>query len=223
MDKKVLSYGDVLLRQEDLDILSGPFWLSDRLIEFYFQYLEKEGAPQDRMLLVGPSVSFWLANCTGFQDTLSTLASLKFRRKEVALFVINDNEDVDLPEGGSHWSLLVYLRASNSFSHFDSAGKSNSRAAEALVEKLLPLTGSKNLKLEPSPQQMNGHDCGVYVLAIARIVWRKYKAHPPFELSALSAVIKQTATQAFISQLRRDILENVKALRSEAEDDGSVC
>ncbi|KAL7201891.1 hypothetical protein ACSBR1_033562 [Camellia fascicularis] len=38
-DEKILSYNDVVLRRSDLDILSGPYFLNDRIIEFYFSYL----------------------------------------------------------------------------------------------------------------------------------------------------------------------------------------
>lgn len=30
-DDKVLSYGDNLLRQSDLDLLDGPYWLNDQV------------------------------------------------------------------------------------------------------------------------------------------------------------------------------------------------
>jgi sentrin-specific protease 8 len=43
-DDKVLSYYDVLLRQEDVDLLTGfgNSWLNDNVIAFYFEYLSKE-------------------------------------------------------------------------------------------------------------------------------------------------------------------------------------
>ncbi|XP_073141101.1 NEDD8-specific protease 1 isoform X2 [Henckelia pumila] len=39
LDEKILSYNDVVLRRSDLDVLSGPYFLNDRIIEFYFSYL----------------------------------------------------------------------------------------------------------------------------------------------------------------------------------------
>lgn len=31
-DKKVLSYGDNLLRKSDVDLLGGPYWLNDQVV-----------------------------------------------------------------------------------------------------------------------------------------------------------------------------------------------
>lgn len=213
MDEKVLSFGDVLLRQGDLDILSGPFWLNDRIIEFYLQYLQSKATPLERVMLVGPSVTFWLAKCPGIDDARSTLASLQFGKKEVVLFVINDNEQVETKEGGSHWSLLLYQRSTSSFHHFDSLGKSNWRPAKALVHKLQPVTGTSTINMEPTPQQVNGYDCGMYVLAIANVIWDTLVVKGHVEnLPSVAALIKQTVTESFVIGLRKESLVTIRTL-----------
>ena len=58
----ILSYNDVVLRRSDLDILSGPRFLNDRLIEFYFSYLTS-CYPSPYISLVPPSIAFWIMNC----------------------------------------------------------------------------------------------------------------------------------------------------------------
>ena len=39
-DKKVLSYGDCLLRESDVRALSDGEWLNDKIIGFAFEYVE---------------------------------------------------------------------------------------------------------------------------------------------------------------------------------------
>lgn len=57
--ERLLSYGDVLLRKADLNLLLGPLWLNDNIIEFYFEFLRREGLNDaDDLALIGPSMTF---------------------------------------------------------------------------------------------------------------------------------------------------------------------
>ena len=81
MDEKVLSYGDVVLRTSDLEILrrSNAF-INDRIIEFYFIYLldpteqheeeEQKHSNKNTILLLPPVVAFWISHCPGTSETL---------------------------------------------------------------------------------------------------------------------------------------------------------
>jgi hypothetical protein len=67
MDDKLLSYGDCLLRVRDVALLTGPHWLNDAVMSFFFEYLRSEGAQPDephadRVVLVDASLSFLVAN-----------------------------------------------------------------------------------------------------------------------------------------------------------------
>ncbi|CAI5536373.1 unnamed protein product [Closterium sp. Naga37s-1] len=126
MDAKVLSFGDVLLRECDVATLEPSQWLNDKIIEFYFEYLSRTllGASDpsasaagagaaagtasssaggesssngagggagaaaggegnnSAVLLVGPSVSFWLNICPSDDDVTETMAPLGVENKE---------------------------------------------------------------------------------------------------------------------------------------------
>ncbi|CAI5975061.1 unnamed protein product [Closterium sp. NIES-64] len=126
MDAKVLSFGDVLLRECDVATLESSQWLNDKIIEFYFEYLSRTllaasdpsasaagagaaagtasssaggesssngaggaagGAAggegnNSAVLLVGPSVSFWLNICPSDDDVTETMAPLGVENKE---------------------------------------------------------------------------------------------------------------------------------------------
>ena len=85
--------------------------------------------------------------------------------------------------GGTHWSLLAYLRgvdgADDAFLHFDSLGGANASAANALAAAAAEALGgpravaaARNVRHDPpgTPRQTNGYDCGVYVLEVADAV-----------------------------------------------------
>ena len=85
--------------------------------------------------------------------------------------------------GGTHWSLLAYLRgvegADDAFLHFDSLGAANATAANALAAAAAEALGgpravaaARNVRHDPpgTPRQTNGYDCGVYVLEMADAV-----------------------------------------------------
>lgn len=54
MDKLALSYHDSCLYDSDVSILkSSTSWLSDRIISFYFEYLQRDVFVNDKVLFLG--------------------------------------------------------------------------------------------------------------------------------------------------------------------------
>jgi len=139
-DERVLSYGDVVLRRSDLEILQGHYYLNDRIIEFYFCYLSSFSSPN--ILLVAPSVSFWILNTPDVGSLQLFVDPLRLPDKELVIFPVNDNNDVSVAGGGSHWSLLVYHRTRNIFEHYDSCLQCNRSYAEKLFENIKGFMGS---------------------------------------------------------------------------------
>ncbi|GAX78689.1 hypothetical protein CEUSTIGMA_g6127.t1 [Chlamydomonas eustigma] len=173
-DVKVLSFGDVVLRQSDLWLLQGPHWLNDQIIAFFFEYVaqNKFRLISDVILLLPGAISFLLANC-GPTEAGLILEPLQVSSKSVILFAVNDNTDLEAAGGGSHWSLLVYYSGADTFRHYDSAPGRGSRSAATrlhrVVQKVLAPAGQECplVHVSEMPQQENGHDCGVYVMAMA--------------------------------------------------------
>jgi sentrin-specific protease 8 len=72
-----------------------------------------------------------------------------------------------------HWSLLVWrprnTKGSPTFYHFDSCGNINSQSAKRLAQAIasafhVHCGAFRNAR---TPKQMNGYDCGIYVMLIA--------------------------------------------------------
>ncbi|THG16258.1 hypothetical protein TEA_014705 [Camellia sinensis var. sinensis] len=139
-DEKILSYNDVVLRRSDLGILNGPYFLNDRIIDFYFSYLPS-CYPSEEILLVSPSIAFWIANCPDIESLKDFIEPLNLSSKKLVIFPVNNNDDVTETEGGNHWSLLVFEKNANIFMHHDSYGGLNAGHAKQLYRAIVGYMG----------------------------------------------------------------------------------
>ncbi|KAL4536651.1 hypothetical protein Ndes2437B_g06060 [Nannochloris sp. 'desiccata'] len=187
VDDKVLSYFDVVLRQGDVDLLTGPNWLNDQLLAFYFEFLAREQFRDISEVLLIPGAATYLLTSSGPDIAPIVLDPLDFSSKSLVLFALNDNPDVSHPAGGSHWTLVAYTRSDNTLRHYDSCRGINSHAAKLLYGALLPVVPPKLKLIENCdddgggggfccPQQENNYDCGMMVLAIAESLFERFVA-----------------------------------------------
>ncbi|KAK3605849.1 hypothetical protein CHS0354_002485 [Potamilus streckersoni] len=168
-DEIVLSFNDSIIRKSDMQLLDGPYWLNDRLIEFCFEYFEKEqfNHSADKLCLIGPDVTQFIKLAPA-EEIAPFLEPLNLPEKQFIFLAVNDNQSSD-KAGGTHWSLLVYIRNIQEFRHYDSQKGSNTEEARNLAYKLQPYVhapmGRMKFLEQDSPQQQNGYDCGVFVIA----------------------------------------------------------
>lgn len=217
--------GDITLHAHDVATLRPGGWLGDMVIAYFFERLA--GSAGGGVVLLEPSTAFTAATL-GDADVLREMLSVaptggatpladELAAANLVLIPVNDNEDPDAAEGGGHWSLLVFRRHGQEggaarFEYYDSLLASNlahaKRVAATLAPLLLPQTagdsaGRLPVACLPTPQQANGHDCGVYVIAIAAIV-----AGAPSEASgqplseAVSAAVSALTPAAITAQRR---------------------
>merc|ERR1711962_294683 len=168
-DPVILSYFDSLLRQSDIALLEKPNWLNDKIIGFAFQYYQEDVFKKQDVCFVDPSVTQMVKLCSSPFDVQALLSSLELEKKLIVLIAINDNDSVEA--GGSHWSLLVWIKSEKRFYHFDSWGNEpNKTAAIQTANKISAAIGSP-LPVDISEmevnKQENGYECGMHVLEIA--------------------------------------------------------
>lgn len=128
-----LIFHNTILRKSDIQVLQGTEWITDSILCFYFEYLEKVvHINEHKLLFVRPGV----AHCIQILDEKEAetfLDPLEIRNKELIFFPINDaSENND----GTHWSLLVLSLLEKKFYYFDSIKKTNYESAEILKSKL---------------------------------------------------------------------------------------
>lgn len=166
----VLSYRESLLRESDIDLLTGPYWLNDTIISFYFEYLENEVFQENKSLLfISPEVTQCIKISSQNEVGIFLDPLVQPSRKDFIFFALNDNEMTEY-SGGSHWSLLVFSHPERMIFHFDSSNGSNENQAIEFSEKVLryfslPIQGK--FESVPCLQQNNSYDCGVHVLCNA--------------------------------------------------------
>ncbi|KAL6570927.1 hypothetical protein OROGR_000477 [Orobanche gracilis] len=243
MGDKVLTYKDHVLRTSDLDVLEGPCFLNDQVIGFYFSYLSSLSC-QDDVAFVPPSVSFWLANCD-VDSRKDAVEPLKLPSKRLVFFTVNDSDDLDGGESGTHWSTLIYDRSKNIFLHLDSMQGMNHDHAFKLFDSVKEYMGKSHVPVQPIlkggkkqqkkkdatepaiktanmeplfeefdvPQQTNGYDCGIYVLAIAKAICEfNLSGKNDNQADWLSFVQKHVDTSIEMT-LRNEIMLLIEVLR----------
>ncbi|KAI9592569.1 hypothetical protein BDF19DRAFT_205456 [Syncephalis fuscata] len=87
---------------------------------------------------------------------------------------INNHTRLD-SSGGSHWSLLVYTRHTDTFYYYDSMNISNLSAARNMAAKAAIVLNTRRPKfiMMPTPQQDNSYDCGIYVISITELLCKR--------------------------------------------------
>jgi sentrin-specific protease 8 len=165
-----LSYHDVRLTKHDIDCIKYD-WLTDNAIAFWEEWLERERLrdyPRADIVLLRPSMTFMLMRSP---DALSLKSALPdFSRTTHIFLPINNAKNVEVPEAGSHWSLLVVSAIDGVSFHYDSLSGDNFREAQLASSKLSQLLRKplRFTQMQQVPQQENGSDCGVYVCLFMR-------------------------------------------------------
>lgn len=210
MNPIVLSYHDSLLCISDVSLLSGPFWLNDKIIGFCFEYFENELFKQafGRIRFLNPSI-VQLAKLVDDSDVSSILQPLALQSCHLIFIPINDNSS--LYPGGSHWSLLVCDKIEKTFFHFDSSGTGcwNDSSAQITSKKFNHFLGTSfAMTSPPCPTQTNGHDCGVFLIAIAQELANLYLKHSKLEFENLSDNVNQRT----VKEKRKKLFSLIRSL-----------
>lgn len=194
----------MLFTRSCLDELRTCQYLSDTIIEFYFNYMSTVYT-SDLITLVPPTISYMIANSVDPAARRECIADLKITEKDLVIFPVNEGHG-----GGRHWSVLVFYRKQSEnekekenhvFVHHDSMNGINHFAAYKLFRAIKGhVIRHKKKKMKMSrrimrfanlpffdrdddndnyeavfrpfltPQQTNHYDCGLYVMAITKMI-----------------------------------------------------
>ncbi|KHJ82860.1 Ulp1 protease family, catalytic domain protein [Oesophagostomum dentatum] len=172
-DSKVLSYGDVVLYESDVNTLLPGVWLNDNILSFVCEFLmENSSREVKEQVAIVSAASCELIRYAGDASIIREIfTSLNFFDKEKILFVLNDREDPRVV-GGFHWSLLVLDRRAAHFHYYDSTRPAKTAVAKQVVGIVSEFLDNKDIKftIEDCPQQRNSFDCGMYVIEFIRHV-----------------------------------------------------
>lgn len=183
------------------------------------RYLEREYLSQYKhahVVLLRPSMSFMLMQTPDPRTLKDALPN--FSRTTHIFLPINDCRNVEVAEGGSHWSLLVVSVVDGVSFHYDSLHPANFNDAQNASNKISQLLGRtvplRFIELESSPQQSNSSDCGVYVCVEMKylLLKRLLKAHSQEKTDMGMAGKDLNAAHG-----RKDMLKVIEDFRKEGE------
>nr|ACO51889.1 Sentrin-specific protease 8 [Aquarana catesbeiana] len=209
IEQVVLSYGDSLLRSSDVTLLDAPHWLNDNIIGFTFEFLALSLAPSraERVAFLSPEVSQFIKCCGN--EAKEFLQPLELPNKDLVLLPVNDN--AGSAAGGTHWSLLAYLRRFSGFLHFDSAPGTNAPHANRMAKNLgMLLGGNPHCQEEKAPVQHNSYDCGMYVVCVAEALCEQY-------FLGDNNLNFQNITPQYVTQKRKEWKEIIRGLSSDSK------
>ena len=155
---------DHILASGPMISLDGP---DDDMIKLSLALKQKEIYKfTDKILFVSPAITQLIRASKDGKVIKETLKGLRIIEKDWVLFPVSNNNQVDMPGGGTHWSLLLYSRQKNVFYHHDPIYPINNMHASELINKISTADSSFSITREnvKTPQQKNGYDCGPYVM-----------------------------------------------------------
>ena len=183
----------------------------------HHRYLEHESLtqyPRANIVLLRPSMAFMLMQTP---DPLTLKEALPNFSKTTHIFLpVNNATNVEVAEGGSHWSLLLVSVIDGIAFHYDSLGNDNEAEAHRATSQLSKLLGRalKFMQMRDSPQQENGSDCGVFVCMLMEQLLLKKLLR-----SDLSEKVNMSFKGAYFNANtgRKKILKTIEEMRKEGE------
>ena len=211
-DDLVLSYHDCLLRQSDVQLLHGPYWLNDALIGFYFEYLgQKYEDLKSKFLFISPELT-QLLKLTEITEYPVFLGPIEAKKTEFVFFPINDCNSRS-SAGGMHWSLVVYSKPERTCFHFDSSKGFNLSVARDFSRSIMNylIDGNGDFVEVECPQQQNGYDCGLFVLCFVDIITTTVVKNLAKYLKIVD--INYENVRSIVSKKRMSLIALIDALR----------
>lgn len=207
---RILNLDDVALYVSDLRNLLDDEWLSDSNIGWAYTFLyqayilplleihlknskfNQYNSDLNKDVFVSPikmmlpTFTFLIANHPDPMDLVeANVLGSDLSQSQIVFCPLNDNDDFGTVEGGSHWSLVVFVKLLEKGKReytqkafvFDSMFEANAKETQNLVNNMSVVlhdpkdtkstTRWETIHVRESPQQTNGSDCGVYVCAVS--------------------------------------------------------
>ncbi|CAI2377896.1 unnamed protein product [Moneuplotes crassus] len=163
-------------------------WVTDQVINFFYEVLGESYKDIPKIRLIDPASVSCIYHMTEIDDLFEVFGPLRLHKADMIICPVNDNTS-PLETGGTHWALLVYIRVTDTFHYFDSAGEeiptrlSVASKLRALISNRKESYYMRELSSEVetfryTPRQGNSYDCGIFVMGITLCLLNLYKTCP---------------------------------------------
>jgi sentrin-specific protease 8 len=222
----LLNFNDAIIYGSDLALVqSRTAWLNDACINFFFELMKQRVGKSIPVTFMDPSVvSFFVHQCIEEEEIEEFVSGTSFPATGKIFIPVNDSMVQSTAwhtMGGSHWSLLLVAKSDKNvqFWHFDSIENSrNVRAAEEIAEKFgqngFDISSSPSVVKAVTPQQTNGYDCGIHMLAAVQT----FAAMEEMDLNLHEARLRREILDrpGFCVELRRVITNEILRLYNDS-------
>lgn len=157
-----LRFAELSLRHSDVELLQGPFELNDRLISFYYAYLQSRRYVKNRSELhfLEPALmhSFRYAEP---RECRCLARDLQLANKQFIFVPLYE---------GAHWSLLLIARPDRKFFYFDPQDNRHLKLVQVLFDHLRGPLAAEDYAftvgrcLQQAKDQ--GHESGVHLMCM---------------------------------------------------------
>lgn len=141
-------------------------------------HLLKVQIPENTLVLQ-PSISHLLKNSKITSEVNTLLSDLQVDTYDYILAPVNDNND-DSREGGTHWSLLMYTRQTDTYYHLDSLEPLNTTHARRLAARISGDPDVDVVRLRCRRQEKSV-ECGAYVLHYIQLICYRIQNNLPIQ------------------------------------------
>lgn len=152
------------------------------------------------ILLMNPNAAWMLGMIDDPAELEMCMDQLHLSERAVVFIPVNDSEDPSKVGTGSHWSLLVFYRATSTFYYLDSSPTftGNRRRAEVYAQNIYPVlkaTNQYDFVVLKVPTQSNGFDCGIFVISYTEFLFNWFQEHGFSSPLQTDEVVKEMATK----------------------------
>lgn len=150
--------------------LLGKEWLTDESITLYVDLLNNRLLKHHDVYILPPLI-VQAVKCV--ESYAEYLEHHELDQKNFLLMPLNNSKKLK-EAGGSHWSTLIYNKATALFYHYDSIKGHNLSVAKDVARKILSYTTGQDVVPKvieiDGPLQKNGYDCGVFMLSAIEVL-----------------------------------------------------
>merc|ERR1712105_472457 len=133
-EMNVLDFTAMKISEESLKSLEDTQWVDDQMIYISLAFKQyKINKATDKIIFVSPSITQLIRKSTDRTNTKETIKYLQINEKDWVFYPVSNNNQVNRPGGGTHWSLLVYCMAKDVYYHHDPINPTNEMHAVVLI------------------------------------------------------------------------------------------
>ena len=116
-----VSLHDACMEASDIALLQPGHWLNDAVIHFAFEHMTHTILNNhSSLLLLSPAIVSVIQFLSDPIELHALLGGVDLASRQLVFLPINDADNAAVANAGSHWTLLVFARATMTFHHFDS-------------------------------------------------------------------------------------------------------